>query len=78
VIDKNVGGIDRWVRAGLAVVLAVVGVAAGIGLLPRLGAVGAAVALAASAGFAFNVVTRRCVGNYLLGIDTCPAPDPEN
>jgi hypothetical protein len=77
VIEKNVGGTDRRVRAALAVVLAAVGVAAAAGLLPGVGTVGAAVALTASAGFGFNAVTQRCLGNRLLGIDTCPAPDRE-
>lgn len=73
-IEKNVGGVDRTVRAVGAVALAVAGVAAVLGALPLLGWVGGVALLAGSAGLTFNVLTQRCLGNHLLGIDTCPAP----
>jgi drug/metabolite transporter (DMT)-like permease len=76
-IAKNVGGRDRQVRAILAVVFAVVGIGAGVGVVPVLGPLGAALCLAAAAGFGFNAVTQRCMGNYVLGVDTCPAPNSE-
>jgi hypothetical protein len=74
VLPKNVGGLDRQLRAVGAVVLAAVGVAALLGVAPVLGTVGGVAALAGSAGLTFNVLTQRCLGNHLLGIDTCPAP----
>jgi uncharacterized membrane protein len=73
-IEKNVGGYDRIARALLAVVAAAVGVAAVTGVAGLEGTaatVTAAVAFIATAGLAFNVVTQRCFGNALLGIDTC-------
>jgi hypothetical protein len=73
-LPKNVGGLDRKVRAVGAVVLAAVGVAALLGALPLLGWVGGVALLVGSAGLTFNVLTQRCLGNHLLGIDTCPAP----
>lgn len=77
-IEKNVGGADRQVRAVLAVVLGALGVAAGVGVLPVLGPVGGAVLLAAAAGLGFNAVTQRCMGNYVLGVNTCPAPGTDS
>lgn len=65
-IDRNVGGRDRLLRAGLAVVLVAV---AGLALrtdrrrLATLAAVGAA-------GLGFNAVTCFCGLNAALGIDT--------
>jgi len=70
VIPKNVGGTDRQVRGVLAAVLTAVGVAGVAGLGPLSIPVGI-LALGASAGLWFNVLTRRCFGNYLLGVDTC-------
>ena len=64
---RNVGGIDRKLRAALAVVFLAAG---GWGLLAGQTALGV-VALLAGAGFAFNAVSGFCVGNYLLGVDTC-------
>jgi hypothetical protein len=61
----------------LAVVLAAVGIGAGVGAVPVLGPVGAGLCLAAAAGFGFNAVTQRCMGNYVLGVNTCPAPNAE-
>jgi len=64
---RNVGGIDRIVRAILAVGLLGVG---GWGLFAGETAIGA-VGLLAGAGLAFNAVTQFCVANHLLGVDTC-------
>lgn len=64
---RNVGGIDRLVRAVLAVALLGVGV---WGLFAGETAL-AAVGLLAGAGFGFNAVTQFCVANHLLGVDTC-------
>jgi len=65
-VEKNVGGRDRLVRALLAIVLAVVAVQAlrtgrrTLGLIAGLGAVGAG----------FNATTCVCGLNRLLGVDT--------
>jgi Protein of unknown function (DUF2892). len=64
---RNVGGIDRTVRAILAVGLLGVG---GWGLLTGGSPVGA-VGLLAGVGLAFNAVSQFCIANYLLGVDTC-------
>lgn len=64
--ERNVGGVDRLVRALLAVVLTVVAVSAlrsgrrSLGLLVLLGALGAG----------FNAATCFCGLNATLGIDT--------
>jgi hypothetical protein len=64
--DRNVGGRDRLVRAGLAVLLTVVAVRAlrrgkrTTGLLAGVGAL----------GVGFNATTCVCGLNRLLGIDT--------
>lgn len=64
--ERNVGGIDRIVRAVLAVALTVVAVSAlrtgrrPTGLLALVGALGAG----------FNAVTGFCGLNAALGIDT--------
>ena len=65
--SRNVGGIDRLLRAGLAVLALVVG---GWALLAGQQLV-AGVGLLAGVGFGFNAVTQFCVANRLLGIDTC-------
>lgn len=65
-VEKNVGGTDRIVRALLAVVLTVVAVSAlrkgerRSGLLAGVGAL----------AFGFNATTCFCGGNALLGRDT--------
>jgi hypothetical protein len=64
---RNVGGIDRIVRAVLAVGLLGVGA---WGLFAGETAIGA-ISLLAGAGLAFNAVTQFCVANHLLGVDTC-------
>jgi hypothetical protein len=64
---RNVGGIDRIVRAVLAVGLLGVGA---WGLFTGETTVGA-VGLLAGAGLAFNAVTQFCIANHLLGVDTC-------
>jgi hypothetical protein len=77
-IEKNVGGYDRIARAVLAVVTATVGVAALSGATGLGGTASTAVgiaALVATGGLTFNVLTQRCFGNALLGIDTCKVQD---
>jgi len=64
---RNVGGIDRIVRAVLAVGLLGVGA---WGLFAGETAIGA-ISLLAGGGLAFNAVTQFCVANHLLGVDTC-------
>lgn len=66
-VERNVGGIDRYVRAVLAVVflgIGIAGVAAGQSLLGLGGFV-------AGAGLGFNALTGFCGVNAVLGIDTC-------
>lgn len=64
--ERNVGGVDRLVRAALAVLLTVVAVRAlrsgrrSAGLLALLGALGAG----------FNAATCFCGLNAALGVDT--------
>ena len=65
--ERNVGGWDRRLRA----VVAVVATVGGVWLLATGETVGAAVGLAVAAGLGFNALSGRCLGNRLLGIDTC-------
>jgi len=76
VIAKNVGGVDRWIRAVVGVVLAAAGVASGLDYLP-FGTLGGTVIAAGSAGLLFNAVTERCLANHLLGVNTCERPTAE-
>jgi len=64
---QNVGGLDRRLRGGAGVVLAVVAV---VLLVEQRGTL-AAVTFAASGGLLFNAVTGVCGVNALLGVDTC-------
>jgi hypothetical protein len=75
VIERNVGGRDRTVRAVLAVALAGVGLAtvADLVSVPRL--VGP-LALAGAASLGVNALTGRCLANHVLGVDTCRV-DPD-
>jgi len=66
-LERNVGGIDRYARAVLAVVFLAIGAFALASSRPGLG-LGA---LVASAGLGFNAVTGFCGVNALLGVDTC-------
>jgi len=65
--ERNVGGLDRQLRA----------VGAGLSLVVALVAwqfdaqTASLVALLVAAGLGFNAVTGFCWGNKLLGIDTC-------
>lgn len=71
--EKNVGGYDRILRGVFAVVCLVAALGVFV-LSPFGGTVDLAVvatALLASAGLTFNVVTQRCMGNKVLGINTC-------
>lgn len=64
--DRNVGGLDRLLRAVLAVALLVVA-----GRENRRGnRVLAEVAAVAASSLLFNVLTCFCAGNWLLGVDT--------
>lgn len=65
-IDRNVGGRDRLLRAGLAVVLVAV---AGLALRADRRRV-ATLAAVGAAGLGFNAVTCFCGLNAALGIDT--------
>jgi hypothetical protein len=71
VLERNVGGRDRLVRAALAALLTVVAVRAlrrgkrTTGLLAGVGAL----------GLGFNATTCFCGLNRLLGVDTTDADD---
>lgn len=66
-IEQNVGGLDRKLRAGGAVVALI-----GAVLLATQGATTIAfVAGVVGVGLGFNAVTGICLGNKLLGINTC-------
>ncbi|MFB6304293.1 MAG: YgaP-like transmembrane domain [Haloferacaceae archaeon] len=65
-LERNVGGRDRRLRAGLAVVLLVV---AALALRSDRRAV-AVVAVVGATGLGFNAVTCFCGLNALLGVDT--------
>lgn len=65
-VDRNVGGRDRLLRAGLAVVLVAV---AGLALRADRRRV-ATLAAVGAAGLGFNAVTCFCGLNAALGIDT--------
>lgn len=65
-IDKNVGGTDRRLRAVLAVMLAVVAVSA----LRNRQYSRLAVATVGAVGLGFNAVSCFCGLNRALGIDT--------
>jgi hypothetical protein len=65
--ERNVGGIDRYARAVLALVFLGIGAFALASSRPGLG-LGA---LVASAGLGFNALTGFCGINAVLGVDTC-------
>lgn len=66
-VERNVGGIDRGIRAALAVLLGLVGLWSVLSGMWLYGAL----AFAGAAGFTFNVVTGFCGVNAMLGINTC-------
>jgi len=66
-MQRNVGGLDRIVRAVLGIWL--LAVVAGAAILTDRRAIAVTSAIAA-AGLLFNATTRFCGGNYVLGIDT--------
>lgn len=68
-MEQNVGGLDRTARLALGPVLLVVGLAALLEVLP-LGTVGGALAVLVGVVFLVTGMTRTCVLNRLLGIDT--------
>ena len=68
-MEQNVGGLDRTARLVAGPILLLVGIAALVEMLPLGTAVGA---IAAVIGLVFLVtgLTRTCILNSLLGIDT--------
>lgn len=72
-LPRNVGGLDRLVRAVVGTWLVVVAVAA---LLDER-RVTAATAAIAGAGLLFNVRTQFCGCNAMFGIDTTTASSEE-
>ena len=72
-MKQNVGGTDRTMRLVVGPILALVGVAILVGWLGVGGTLGTAlgvIALLAGVVLLFTGVTRLCVVNRLLGIDT--------
>lgn len=72
-IERNVGGWDRRLRAGGAALA--LGLAAGAALrgLPTVALFAALV----GAGLGFNAATGFCLGNKLLGVNTCEWSGPD-
>lgn len=68
-MEQNVGGLDRTARLLAGPLLALAGIAALVELLPLGTAVGA-VALLIGVVFLVTGLTRTCILNRLLGIDT--------
>ncbi len=68
-MEQNVGGLDRTARLLAGPLLALTGIAALVELLPLGTAVGA-VALLIGVVFLVTGLTRTCILNRLLGIDT--------
>lgn len=66
-IEQNVGGIDRKLRA----VGAVVALIAAVVLATQGATTIALVAGLVGAGLGVNAVTGICLGNTLLGVNTC-------
>ncbi|QLD89242.1 DUF2892 domain-containing protein [Natronomonas salina] len=64
-MDRNVGGIDRWLRVAVALALL------GFGYRNRESRTGTLAFLAGSDLLATAVI-QRCPVNALLGVDTCP------
>jgi hypothetical protein len=68
-MERNVGGFDRTARLLAGPLLLLVGVAALLELVPGGVAVGG-VALLLGVVFTVTGLTRKCVLNQLLGVDT--------
>jgi hypothetical protein len=68
-MEQNVGGLDRTARLVAGPVLLVVGLASLAELLP-LGATVGVVAAVVGVVFLATGLSRRCLLNSLLGIDT--------
>lgn len=64
-MDRNVGGLDRRLRVGVALVLLV------FGYRNRDTRIGTLAFVAGSDVLATSII-QRCPVNALLGIDTCP------
>jgi hypothetical protein len=71
-LRRNVGGLDRKLRAAGGLALLAVAAWAALGTRPTLAAVAGLGAL----GLLFNAVTGFCGLNALLGVNTC-SYDPE-
>jgi hypothetical protein len=67
-VKRNVGGADRVLRGAVAAALFAVAYRRLFREGPSRGAL---LAIVAGIGLTFNVVSGRCLGNRLLGIDTC-------
>ncbi|MEF8785459.1 MAG: DUF2892 domain-containing protein [Haloarculaceae archaeon] len=68
-MEQNVGGLDRTARLVAGPLLALVGIAALVEVLP-LGTVPGAIALLLGVVFLVTGLSRTCILNRLLGIDT--------
>ncbi|WP_331234707.1 YgaP family membrane protein [Natronorarus salvus] len=67
-MKRNVGGADRVLRGVVAAALFAVAYRDLFREGPSLGPL---LAIVAGIGLTFNVVSGRCLGNRVLGIDTC-------
>ena len=70
-MERNVGGLDRTARLVAGPILAVVGVAMVLELLP-LGAVAGGALLLVGVILAVTGGIQWCPINRALGVDTCP------
>lgn len=68
-MDQNVGGVDRTARLVIGPLLVVAGIAVLLGVVAG-GQILGGVLIAAGAVLLATGVTRRCVINRLLGVDT--------
>jgi hypothetical protein len=64
-MKPNVGGMDRFARFGVGIVLLVIGLAAPISMTWQI------VVLVVAAIALITAVVRFCPANLLLGINTC-------
>lgn len=68
-MEQNVGGLDRTARLVVGPILLLVGLAALAEILPG-GAIVGGLALLVGLVFSVTGLTRKCVLNQILGIDT--------
>lgn len=66
-LEKNVGGLDRLLRAAFAMAFVAIGAWALLDSRVLFGVT----ALLAATGLLFNVVTQFCGVNAMFGVDTC-------